>query len=51
MQKHVPLSSVTIDITGQNNKKGAKVKDKKRAASTLSVWSINLTSQSSSLLW
>ena len=50
MQKHVPLLSVTIDITGQNNKKGAKVKDKKRATSTLLVWSINLTSQSSSLL-
>ena len=30
---YVPLPSVTIDIVGQNYKKGAKVKYQKRATS------------------
>ena len=30
---YVPLPSVTIDIAGQNYKKGAKVKCKERATS------------------
>ena len=73
---YVSLLSTTIDIVGQNCRKGTKVKYQKGVTSrsfspfgwkvsssfyqkdspflrysTLSVWSINLTSQSSSPLW